>query len=264
MLDTIKPELKKEPKKLRGQDVSSWLETSPNTMPLAKAHALFYKGLKEVGGDESKIHVVCSKIQISFFVGGAMAAKCTPEGEGLAGEGWHIKPEVIATICTEFSEALFEAVVNSSWRMRHIFRLIPGRQVDIWQLISVNIIRQRSLDISTIKEKGWVPFVHARTVLQSCPSKTPNLGMSPLWNYFESYVTEANFGSQPCWSLNSFAQLRDHGSSKRDEKLFSLVPLWWWQYAVFGDVWGMHLKCPESTSRRTSGWRQRLLYYRRS
>ena len=43
-----------------------------------------------------------------------MAAKCTPEGDGLAREGWNIKPELIATICTEFSEALFEAVVNSS------------------------------------------------------------------------------------------------------------------------------------------------------
>ena len=42
-----------------------------------------------------------------------MAAKYTPEGEGLAGEGWAIKPDVIAGICTEFSETLFEAVVNS-------------------------------------------------------------------------------------------------------------------------------------------------------
>ena len=38
----------------------------------------FYEGLKEVGGDESKIHVVYGKIPISFFVGGAMAAKYSP------------------------------------------------------------------------------------------------------------------------------------------------------------------------------------------
>ena len=82
--------------------------------PLAGAHALIYKALKEVGGDESKIHVVYGKIQMSFFVGSATAAKHTPEGEGLAGEGWNIKPDVTAGICTEFSEALFEAVVNSS------------------------------------------------------------------------------------------------------------------------------------------------------
>ena len=43
----------------------------------------------------------------------AIAAKYTPEGEGLAGEGCDIKSEVIARICTEFSEPLFEAVVNS-------------------------------------------------------------------------------------------------------------------------------------------------------
>ena len=43
-----------------------------------------------------------------------MAAKHTPEGEGLAEEGWAIKPDVISGICTEFSEALVEAVKNSS------------------------------------------------------------------------------------------------------------------------------------------------------
>ena len=59
---------------------------SPKRKPLVKAHALFYKGLKAVGGSESKINVVHGNIQISFFVGGAMAAKYTSEGEGLAGE----------------------------------------------------------------------------------------------------------------------------------------------------------------------------------
>ena len=58
MLDTIKQELKKEPSRLRGQVVSSSLEKSSQRMPFAKAHALFYTGLKEVGGDESKIYVV--------------------------------------------------------------------------------------------------------------------------------------------------------------------------------------------------------------
>ena len=114
LLNFIKTELKEEPYKLRGREVSSRLEVSPKRKPLAKAHALFYKGLKEVTGDESKIHVVYGKIQISFFVENAMAAKYTPEGEGLAGVGWTIMPDVIARIRTEFSEALFEAVVNSS------------------------------------------------------------------------------------------------------------------------------------------------------
>ena len=54
---------------------------------LGKSQCIVQKGLKEAGGDESKIHVVYGKIQISFFVGGDMAAKYTPEGHGLAGEG---------------------------------------------------------------------------------------------------------------------------------------------------------------------------------
>ena len=87
---------------------------SPKRKPLARGHVLVCKGLKAVKGDESKIHVVYGKIQTSFFIFSAMAAKHTPEGEGLAGEGWTIKPDVIAGICAEFSEALFEAVVNSS------------------------------------------------------------------------------------------------------------------------------------------------------
>ena len=90
------------------------MKMSPTRKPLAKAHALFHTGFREVGGDESKIHVVYRKIQISFFVGGVVVATYALEGDGLAGEGWNIKPEVIATICAEFSYALFEAVVNSS------------------------------------------------------------------------------------------------------------------------------------------------------
>ena len=62
MLDTTKQELKKVPYKLHGQEVSSRLEMSPKRKPLARAHALFHKGLKEVKGDESKIHVVYGKI----------------------------------------------------------------------------------------------------------------------------------------------------------------------------------------------------------
>ena len=79
----IKEEFKKEPYKLRGQVVSSRLEMSLKRKSLARAHALFYKGLKAVKGDESKIHIVHGKIQISFFIGSTMAAKYTPEGEVL-------------------------------------------------------------------------------------------------------------------------------------------------------------------------------------
>ena len=60
-----------------------------------------------MGGIESQINVVYGKIQISFFVGNAIAAKYTLEGEGLAREGWSLKFDVIQSICTDFSEALF-------------------------------------------------------------------------------------------------------------------------------------------------------------
>ena len=43
-----------------------------------------------------------------------------------------------------------------------IFRLAPDRQVDIWQLISVNINRQRSLDAPTITEK-LLGLAHSHT-----------------------------------------------------------------------------------------------------
>ena len=43
-----------------------------------------------------------------------MATKYTLEGEGLAGEGWNVKPEVVAAKCTEFGEALSEVVVHPS------------------------------------------------------------------------------------------------------------------------------------------------------
>ena len=109
----MREELKKGPYKQKGQVVSSRLEQSPKRKPLAEAHALFHQGLEEVKGDKSKIHVVYGTIQISFFVVSAIAAKYTPDGEGLTGEEWDIKSEVIAGICTEFSELLFEAVVNS-------------------------------------------------------------------------------------------------------------------------------------------------------
>ena len=52
MLDNVKKELKKVFGKLHGQ-----------RKPLAKAHALFYKGLEEVDGNESKINVVYGKFR---------------------------------------------------------------------------------------------------------------------------------------------------------------------------------------------------------
>ena len=51
----VKDELKKEPSKIRDQDVSARLEMSFQKKNLEKAHALFHNGLKAMGGNESKI-----------------------------------------------------------------------------------------------------------------------------------------------------------------------------------------------------------------
>ena len=57
LLMVVKDELKKKPYGLGGQAVTARLEMSPRMKPLAKAHALFYKGLKSVDGNDSKINV---------------------------------------------------------------------------------------------------------------------------------------------------------------------------------------------------------------
>ena len=69
---------KKTPYKIREQEVAARLEVSSKRNPWRKRMPCSYKGLKAVGGDESKINVVYGKLQISFFVGGAMTAKFTP------------------------------------------------------------------------------------------------------------------------------------------------------------------------------------------
>ena len=52
-------ELKKKSYELKGQVVTARLDMSPKRKSLAKeAHALFYKGIKNKGGDESEINVV--------------------------------------------------------------------------------------------------------------------------------------------------------------------------------------------------------------
>ena len=48
--------------------------------------------------DESKINVICGKLQISLLIGRGMAAKFTPEGEGLADQEWIINHDIIGDI----------------------------------------------------------------------------------------------------------------------------------------------------------------------
>ena len=48
--------------------MSARLEIRSKRKPLTEAHALFYKGPKEVVGNEANINLVCGKIQSSIFV----------------------------------------------------------------------------------------------------------------------------------------------------------------------------------------------------
>ena len=43
------------------------LEISPQKKPLARARAMFFKGVKEARGDEAKIRAFYGNLQTSFF-----------------------------------------------------------------------------------------------------------------------------------------------------------------------------------------------------
>ena len=74
LFKVVNEEFKKVAYKIHGLNVTARLEVSPQKKPLTKAHALFFKGLKDVKDDESKNTVVYGKLQMSFFVGGHVAA----------------------------------------------------------------------------------------------------------------------------------------------------------------------------------------------
>ena len=74
---------------------------------LDEGPCLFYKELKAVKADESKISVICGKLQISFLIGRGLAATFTLEGEGFADQGWTVNHDIIGAICTDCSEAIF-------------------------------------------------------------------------------------------------------------------------------------------------------------
>ena len=67
------------------------LDASLEKRPLAKAQAMFFQGLKKVGGDESKMRAFHEKLQISVFLGREIAAKFSREGEGRADDAFGVK-----------------------------------------------------------------------------------------------------------------------------------------------------------------------------
>ena len=130
----------------------------------------------------------------------AIAAEYTPEGEGLAGEGWDFKSEVIAGISTELGEPFLEAVVNSVWRVARVLRLLPDCQDVAWQLISVNIVKQTSADIEVINEE-LLGFEHTHTQMHRCNhvGSRDHLGTFPIWNSKGLCATVTKMAMHRCW-----------------------------------------------------------------
>ena len=127
-------------------------------------------------------------------------------------------------------EALFEEIVKSSWRKSRNFRLNPDRQVgrlgaDFSKHQSPTVCRHLHHEGKTL---GTCSRVH-RNSYHPLHSKRPSPGMCPIWHCMDMCFTVANLGLQRCWFLNSFAQLRDHGSLKRGAQQFFSEPLRWWQ-----------------------------------
>ena len=109
------------------------LKISSQKKPLARAQAMFCKGLKGAEGDETKVKAFCGSLQVSFLaeVGPQgqkqLAATDTREKEGHANEGWQIDEDVVSKICTDFDDTLFETVVKSVCCSAEMNRVLPQR-----------------------------------------------------------------------------------------------------------------------------------------
>ena len=89
---------------------------------------MFCKGLKEAGGDETKVKAFCGSLLVSFLaeVGPQrqrqLVATYTREGEGHANEGY-----AVSKVCTDFDDILFETDVKfvcSSAEITHVHELV--------------------------------------------------------------------------------------------------------------------------------------------
>ena len=67
---------------------------------------MFFKALTAVKGNDKKVNVVYGKLQVSFFVDKHLVAEKTPEGEGLASEGWDLRMSEVEPICADWSTLL--------------------------------------------------------------------------------------------------------------------------------------------------------------
>ena len=191
LLKVTKEEFDKATYKFNGQNEKARLEVSPQRRRLTRAQALFFKGFEEMKGDESKVWTFHRKLQISCYVEREIAANYACDGERRTDEGSVIGMHVVSTTGKDFNDALFETMVKSSWHPNRIAGLSSKDQSGSLQMISVNINRQRSADISVIVEKLVRParartsachLLHSRNEILGRTRLTKNcLGFCVLW-----------------------------------------------------------------------------------
>ena len=100
-------------------------------------------------------------LQISFLMGGALAAKYARDGEGHADESWFIDEDVVSKTCRDFNDNLF--LDGGEVKLTRL----PEEQASVWQLISVSINRQCSSAISVILENSGHLFARMHICLSS-------------------------------------------------------------------------------------------------
>ena len=82
----------------------------------------------------------------------------------------------------------------------------------------------------------------------------------PICSSEVSFVTVTKMATQRCWFLNSSAQLRGHGSPKRDAQRFSSELLWSWRHMLQTrrKVW----KCTSNASQAWLKFFAKVLHHR--
>ena len=95
LLRVVKDELNEKPYKLHDQLVKARMEISSQKKTLDEGPCLVLQRAESSEGRRVQINVMYGKLQTSFLIGRGLAATFTPEGEGLADQGWTINHDII-------------------------------------------------------------------------------------------------------------------------------------------------------------------------
>ena len=99
--------------KVKGENVRCAVALKPQTRPIWKAQAMFYKGYVErsQASWEPFIQItMCAKLGEERR--SEIAAKFVLDFEGHVKEGWTIVPGDLSQMCTEFHDTLFNALLK--------------------------------------------------------------------------------------------------------------------------------------------------------